>query len=130
MVILDIASGPLPIRVAPFTGRRFCHFQQDKLGRGKDKFARGDINLTATKIHRIDPLFDGFLQFRLGHLLPLPPKVLVTPAFGREKGTRVAHCRLHRPPSAARSGDLACSLVKFHLRSTHYGGWLCLHHQW
>ena len=45
-------------RRAFYRSTNFAIFNEIGFGRGKDKFALGDINLTATKIHRIDAFFD------------------------------------------------------------------------
>ena len=65
-------SGPLPIRVAPLTGRvTFAVLDQVGLGGREHELARGDVHLPATEVHRIQALLD-----RLDDLL----RVLLSPS--------------------------------------------------
>ena len=52
-------SGPLPISVAPLIGRpSLAVLDQVGLARGEHELARGDVDLAAAEVHRVNALLD------------------------------------------------------------------------
>jgi hypothetical protein len=79
-------SGPLPISVAPFTGRNLAGLDHVGLARREHELAVGNIHLAAAEVDRVQTVFDGTNDlFRIGFARSIKVLVILGIEYGRSR---------------------------------------------